>query len=1555
MSSKLVIQPLLIISLIGSLTAKIADAQPVAAPNTTGTTVTVKGDRYDIGGGQLSADQANLFHNFSQFGLSQSQIANFLSNPQIQNILAGVSGGNPSIINGLIQVTGGQSNLYLMNPAGIVFGANASLNVPAAFIATTANGVGFGNGWFSASGPSNYSQLVGNPIGFAFTVQQPGAIINAGDLSVGNAQQLALIGGSVVNTGRLSAPAGQVILAAVSGEKFVRISQPGQLLSLEVQPLSTQASQPNTWSIPVLSLPQLLTGPRAGEATGVTVNPDGTVQLTGSSNPIAPVNGLAIASGRIDVSSSQVGGTVQVLGNQVQAIAANINASGSTGGGTVLIGGDYQGQGTLPKAQQTTISADSVIQTDALTQGNGGKVVVWSDGATQFSGQITAKGGQLGGNGGLVETSGKQSLEVLDANVNASAPAGSAGTWLLDPTDITIATTGEGIGSPTVAVSAINDALNQGTSVNITTNIGENSDAGNITQLAGATINYTGTAAGVQLVMDAANDITLNAGITTSTNSGPLDVILTANSTTGGTPLGPTGAVNLNAPISTNGGFLTATGQTITASGAAIQTAGGDISLNSTGTGQIDTSRSSLDTSSSNGNAGAIAISTLGNIVTGDLNASSTQGAGGAINLTSSGGSINTAAGSIDASGQTAGGNISFSAAGAITAADLTSTASAGAGGLISLSNVAANSASDINTGSSEVQGRLILFNASGNIVTSSLTATGTTDEGITLVSNTGGISGTSSFTTSGSDVQLFAGQNIAIASITTDGGDIVLDTTQGNITTSGSLNASGSTSGGNIFLQATQGSINTSSLRSEGNSSAGTQGAIGILAAQDITIDSISTRSAGTGAMVGIQSQNGAVNLGSTDLGSNSGQGASINIVAAKDIQIDGTLFTDSGSLNGGTIGIISQTGSISTGNLVAAATTSFGLSGTPQGNGGSIFLQAANGNITTGDLSAFADTGDGGTVSLNAGRNAEVSQINAQGSGRGGAINVSVGQFFQASGEFTDQNGLNTSLSSAGATGDGSITIRHGGILTPFIVGDASVNGTVAAISTGAGNSILPSQSFFGNYTQGNIQILNGLNPVTPITPNTPNQPVVPPQAVSRSEQNRVATNLQGQQIPFTTPTNLAIPALVTATLYLGAEIALTQIDTALAEGNVDQAVLLIGQVWDQEFEDFFGQSLGTSPLSVAGIQDVLKRITLQTGKKPATVYVLSRPEQLELLLITPEGKPIHKTVTEANRAALLAAAKTFTDEVKDPRKINSTNYLKSAQQLYAWLIQPLEADLQAQNINTLAFAMDAGLRSLPMAALNDGQQFLVEKYSLSLMPSINLTDTRYRNIRRDRILAMGSSEFSDQAPLPSVPVEVATISKDLGGGQSFLNQNFTVANLEAQRQRQKFGVIHLATHGSFDPGTPSDSYIQFFNSRLQLNQLRDLKLNQPPTELLTLSACRSAVGNEQAELGFAGLAVQAGVKTAVASLWYVSDEGTLGLMTEFYNQLATAPIKAEALRQAQIAMIRGQIKVSNGQLQLPQAESIPLPPELAQQGDRTLSHPYYWSAFTMIGSPW
>ncbi|MFB2938747.1 filamentous hemagglutinin N-terminal domain-containing protein [Aerosakkonemataceae cyanobacterium BLCC-F154] len=427
---------LITLPLLTVIGANPAKSQITPEANSTNTTVSPNGNRLDIGGGRTSQDGANLFHSFERFNVNQGQIANFLSNPQIRNILSRVVGGDASVINGLIQVTGGNSNLFLMNPAGIIFGSQASLNVPGSFFATTATGIGFnGNGWFSAIANNNYDKLVGNPNVFAFTNLQPGAIINSGNLAVTEGQNLGLLAGTVVNTGQLTAPGGQITVMAVPGENLVRLSQAGSVLSLEVQPLSLSGNQPNNWNLPVLSLPQLLTGGTGVNATQVTVNNDGTISLSGSGLRISPETGTAVASGNIKAS----GGTVQVLGNKVGIVNSQIDVSGINGGGTVLIGGDFQGKGKVPNAINTYISKDSVIIADSLGNGNGGKVIVWADKSTEFYGKISAVGGSKSGDGGFVEVSGKENL-TFDGSIDVSAIVGAKGQVLFDPKSVIIGT-----------------------------------------------------------------------------------------------------------------------------------------------------------------------------------------------------------------------------------------------------------------------------------------------------------------------------------------------------------------------------------------------------------------------------------------------------------------------------------------------------------------------------------------------------------------------------------------------------------------------------------------------------------------------------------------------------------------------------------------------------------------------------------------------------------------------------------------------------------------------------------------------------------------------------------------------------------------------------------------------------------------------------------------------------------------------------------------------------------------------------------------------------------
>ena len=373
---------------------------------------------------------------------------------------------------------------------------------------------------------------------------------------------------------------------------------------------------------------------------------------------------------------------------------------------------------------------------------------------------------------------------------------------------------------------------------------------------------------------------------------------------------------------------------------------------------------------------------------------------------------------------------------------------------------------------------------------------------------------------------------------------------------------------------------------------------------------------------------------------------------------------------------------------------------------------------------------------------------------------------------------------------------------------------------------------------------------------------------------------------------------------------------------------------------------------------LEDKLEERLSPQGKEISDV---PSGEHLELVLVTANAQPMRVLIPATTRWQVLQLADTLQTEITNPRRRSSISYLDSAQKLYRWLIAPIAAELAALNIDNLIVIPAAGLRSVPFAALHDGKQFLVEKYSLSVMPSLSLTDIRYDNIADDEILAMGASVFEDKAPLPAVPVELESIAPP-SEGKSFLNQDFTLGNLQNQRANWPFGIIHLATHSEFQPGEPKNSYIQLWDTKLRIDQMRQLRWNEPPVNLLVLSACSTALGDEEAELGFAGLAVASGAKSALASLWEVSDEGTLGLMTEFYRQLrmprreGNLMIKAEALRRAQLQMLRGRVRIQDGMLRV---EGLPviltLPPEIAARGDRVLLHPYYWAAFTMIGNPW
>ena len=413
--------------------------------------------------------------------------------------------------------------------------------------------------------------------------------------------------------------------------------------------------------------------------------------------------------------------------------------------------------------------------------------------------------------------------------------------------------------------------------------------------------------------------------------------------------------------------------------------------------------------------------------------------------------------------------------------------------------------------------------------------------------------------------------------------------------------------------------------------------------------------------------------------------------------------------------------------------------------------------------------------------------------------------------------------------------------------------------------------------------------------------------------------------------------------------------------------------------DFVGFFDLPVLADP-NFESSQGTLQTLTEQVGTPSALVYARFNPagstvaqtpsakqlqnpqpsDVLQLVIVTPTGQPQQIEIPTATREKVIASVRALQIELTDRTRRRQSNYLKYSQALYNWLVLPLESTLAAEDIGHVSFIMAPGLRSLPLAALHDGEQFLLENYSIGLMPSFSLTELAPAygsgsTLHQSEVLAMGASRFTDPPPLPAVEAALDIIADDLWAGEAFLHEHFTLANLTTEISKEQYGIVHLATHAVFEPGNYEASYIQLWNEKITLPELDKLNLSESTIDLIILSACNTAVGDRTSEYGFAGFAVNAGSQSALASLWPVSDEGTLGFMTQFYQQLSAGKLRSDSLRQAQISMLQGEVSIVNGQVIGPDGEAIAMIPELAESGNWDFAHPFYWSAFTMIGNPW
>ncbi len=333
-----------------------------------------------------------------------------------------------------------------------------------------------------------------------------------------------------------------------------------------------------------------------------------------------------------------------------------------------------------------------------------------------------------------------------------------------------------------------------------------------------------------------------------------------------------------------------------------------------------------------------------------------------------------------------------------------------------------------------------------------------------------------------------------------------------------------------------------------------------------------------------------------------------------------------------------------------------------------------------------------------------------------------------------------------------------------------------------------------------------------------------------------------------------------------------------------------------------------------------------------KAAVIYPILLERRLEVVVSLP-GQPLQHYGTNLSSKE---ESEVF-DELR--QSLNPAflpdEVLPSAQKLYDWLLRPAEKEIELQKIKTLVFVLDGFLRSVPMAVLHDRQQFIIQKYSIALTPGLQLLESRHLPPQQFKALTAGLAEARQGfAELPGVKQEIKQITNYVHA-KILLNEKFTRANVQKQIEEVPFSIVHLATHGEFS-SKAEDTFLLTWEDRINVKDLdrwlkgasSKLSKNAPrqPIELLVLSACQTAKGDNRAALGLAGIAVRSGARSTLATLWSVQDKSTADLIAEFYRLLTQNVIsKAEALRQAQLSLLNS-----------PQYK-----------------HPYYWSGFVLVGN--
>ncbi|MEL6604633.1 MAG: CHAT domain-containing protein [Cyanobacteria bacterium J06614_10] len=325
-------------------------------------------------------------------------------------------------------------------------------------------------------------------------------------------------------------------------------------------------------------------------------------------------------------------------------------------------------------------------------------------------------------------------------------------------------------------------------------------------------------------------------------------------------------------------------------------------------------------------------------------------------------------------------------------------------------------------------------------------------------------------------------------------------------------------------------------------------------------------------------------------------------------------------------------------------------------------------------------------------------------------------------------------------------------------------------------------------------------------------------------------------------------------------------------------------------------------------------------------AVLYPIVLSDRVEVIVSLPDSPLQHHRTWQSEQdtnQTIQNLYRYFNPAFPDSRR------LTLSQAVYSWLITPIETTLSAKHINTLVFVLDGQFRRIPMGALYDGERYLLEKYAIALTPGMKLLGPHFQNPKPLQALMLGLTQARNGfSALPGVKTELEQVANSVSAEVLF-DQAFTKEKLASEIDRIPFPVLHLATHGQFSSNL-ADTFLLAWDDKITISDLDSLlrarREQSEPIELMVLSACQTAEGDDRAALGLAGMAIRSGARSTLATLWSVNDSSTAALVSEFYQELTNAQLsKAEALRRAQVKILK----------------------------TPKYSHPYYWSAFVLIGN--